>query len=184
MKRKVLQLRRPDAEAVRPYDQEPVPALDSVPERSTGLSYQLFETTVPWTPAIASLSGKPTKTGIAPTLNAVVANGGKAVAACRGLLEVPETGEYTFSLTAGGGAVLHLHEGLVIDADRGYQPGTLAKATVRLEQGFHLINLVYARQTQSASSLQLQWSGPGFSLKPIEANRLFHATGKAKGPLY
>lgn len=184
MKSRVLHLRRPDTSAIRPYDTTPIPTLDSVQNIAPGLTYQVFETQTPWTPAINSLSEKTAKTGVSKGMDLEVRTRDKnIVIEYTGLLAVPQTGEYTLYLQTDRGAVLRLHEATLIDADKGYISGKEVSAIVHLEKGHHLIKLIYARGKEGTPQLQLQWSGPDFSKQALKPQQLFHLNGKAKAGL-
>jgi arylsulfatase A-like enzyme len=181
MKTRVLQLRRPNSSAARPYDDALVPALETVPALSAGLQYRAFEAATPWTPAIASLSQEPAKTGISNGLDlGVQTRDHDVVMEYSGLLEVPQSGAYTFTLQTGQRAVMRLHDALLFDADREYTAGTVLSSTVFLEKGFHPLQLVYAHGQEGVPALELQWQGPDFSQKSLGPERLFHKKSKAR----
>ncbi|MGV3502096.1 MAG: sulfatase-like hydrolase/transferase [Adhaeribacter sp.] len=173
MKEKVLQVRRPDASAPRPYDQALVPALADRKTKA-GLSWQAFAGRFPWVPQISEL--KPSASGQAARLDAAAA--GKTTPGLlyyEGYLRVPQDGEYAFYLNAGGGAVLRLHEANLIDADHGYAPGSERQAKVLLKAGLHPFRLYYTPKAGVAASLDLQWQGPGLSRQQIPATAFCQA---------
>ncbi|CAN5201742.1 arylsulfatase [soil metagenome] len=184
MKDKVLQIRRPDESAPRPYDAVPVPSLKSVEGRSAGLNYSIFEVSTPYTPDPASIDKTPEISGNTNTFNLNVSSRENNITIeYSGLIEAPETGEYNFSLTTDRGAVLRIHDATVIDADKGYEPGSVASSKIILEKGYHPVRLVYARGEEGNPSLQVEWSGPGFSSKIIEAESLSHLTSSSQAHL-
>ncbi len=175
MKKKVLQIRRPDPSAPRPYDQTPLAALESVQRIAAGLTYQTFELASPWTPAVNSLRMKATMTGISEAVDLSDRTRDQdIVLAYSGLLEVPQSGEYTFYLAAGSGAVVRLHQSTLMDADRANVPGGLLIEKVLLEKGYHPFHLVYAQGKEEKPALNLQWKGPNFGRQALEPERLFH----------
>lgn len=177
MKDRVLRLRRADSSAARPYDAAPVPAVEPPGEVAPGLRYRVFEAPTPWTPDVATLGADTErKTGTIEGWDLSVRTRDEdIVIEYTGLLDVPETGAYTFSLRADRGATLRLHEATVIDADRGYRPGTEVSGEIRLEKGAHPIRLIYGRGSGDRSpSLQVQWSGPGFAPASITSEQLYH----------
>lgn len=179
MKDKVLQVRRPNESAPRPYDEIPVPAFNLVDEVNSGIHYHAFEVATAWTPSIASLLNQPAKSGISKNFNLNVrTKENNFVIGYSGLLEVQQTGVYTFFLQAGNGALLRLHDATVIDADKGYKPGSVVSENINLEKGYHPVSLVYAHGKDGEPALQLQWAGPGFSRQPLENQQLFHLTRK------
>jgi arylsulfatase A-like enzyme len=186
MKERVLQVRRPNESAARPYDEVPVPALAaaSVQGISPGLRYRSFEAVTAWVPQVASLRQEPKGEGVSTGFDlGLRSRDNDVVMEYSGLLEVPETGEYVFSLQTGQGAVLRLHEATVIDADKGYAAGAARETSARLEKGLHPVRLTLSHGAQGAPSLELQWSGPGFSRRPVEAERLVHHSGKGQAGL-
>jgi arylsulfatase A-like enzyme len=184
MKNRVLQVRRPKDSAPRPYDAVPVPALASAQEVSPGLRYRAFEAATAWVPDAVTLRRNPQSTGVSTGLDlGVRPRENNVVIEYSGLLEVPETGEYTFSLQTDRGAVLRLHDATVIDADKGYASGSAVTSNIRLEKGFHPVRLIYARGEKGSPTLQLRWSGPGFSPKPVEPERLVHQAGAGQTKL-
>jgi uncharacterized sulfatase len=181
MQSQVLQLRRPDTSAVRPYDNLPVPAVDSVSDIGNGLRYQLMETATPWTPNLASLEVKPAQSGITPELDLNIRSKEEdIVIEYTGLVKVPQTGTYTFYLQTDRGAVLRLHKATLLDADKNYQSGMEVAAVIHLEKGYHPITLTYARGKVGTPLLHLQWSGPGISRQAIGPQQLFHGNNQAK----
>jgi uncharacterized sulfatase len=176
MKDRVLQLRRPDTSAGLPYDEVPVPALDVPDDRTPGLRYRAFEAATPWVSEVHTLKQSPAESGITEGFDLGVRTRDKhIVLEFAGLLEVPESGVYTFALQTDRGALLQIHDATVIDADKGYDPGSEITAEIRLEEGYHPVQLVYVgAEEEGAPSLQLQWSGPGFSKQYIEPRRLYH----------
>ncbi|MFH5834347.1 sulfatase-like hydrolase/transferase [Halalkalibaculum sp. DA384] len=179
MKDRVLQLRRPDSSAKRPYDEEPVPALNVPEDIQPGLRYRVFEATTPWVPDVSTLEQSPEQSGITEGFDlGVQTREEHIVLEYAGLLEVPETGVYTFSLQTDQGAVLRIHGATVIDADKGYDPGSVTTSEIRLEEGYHPVQLIYAQSEEKRTpTLQLQWSGPEFSRQAVQPAHLYHRTG-------
>lgn len=175
MKDRVLQLRRPDSEAVRPYDIAPVPALNLAEETISGLSYRVYEVETPWTPAISTLQKEAVTTGVSSGFDPDVrTRDHHIVLEYTGLIDVPQTGTYTFYLWADRGAVFRIHDAAVIDADKGYQAGSEMSSEIILEAGLHPVRLIYSTGEQRAPLLDLQWSGPDFSKQPIDPGVLSH----------
>ncbi|KAB7725499.1 sulfatase-like hydrolase/transferase [Rudanella paleaurantiibacter] len=168
MKDRVLQLRRPDTSAVRPYDRDLMPALGQIRATKQGVSYRVYEDTSPWTPLTASLRKGPIKSGVSEGLNVGILTPDKGmVIEFQGLLAVPEDGEYTFALQTDQGAVMRLHEATILDAGRQIRSGHSLSATVRLAKGMHPVSLVYASGLTKVPTLTVRWSGPGFGAKPL-----------------
>ena len=102
MKATVLQLRRPDASAPRPYDRELVPAITPVASKP-GVAWDRYDEKFPWVPKADLL--RPTATGTAAGI-AVPANTPESATLITGYINAPSDGDYTFSLTADTGALL------------------------------------------------------------------------------
>ena len=170
MKDRVLQLRRPNAENPRPYDNELMPAA-SVESTRPGLRWRGYEGDFPWTPKFwneaAGMQGG--ALGFSgdrgPERGAVVYSG---------YLEVPADGAYTFYLTADSGAVMRIHDANIIDADFGYESGSELSGVVGLKAGLHPISLYCSKKSGSPSSLSVQWSGPELERQAIATGSLHH----------
>ena len=87
-----------------------------------------------------------------------------------GLLQVPETGKYTFYLASDDGSRMYVDNRLLINNDR-LQGMTEATATVDLVAGGHAFVVTYF-DNGGGDGLQVQWSGPGFGKQKIPADRL------------
>lgn len=167
MKEKVLQVRRPDASAPRPYDQALVPAVADVKTKG-GLRWQSFTGQYAWVPQVSGL--KPVASGQADRLDAAaIRKAAGKVVFFDGYLRVPRDGEYTFVLSAGTGAVLRLHEALLIDADYQYAAGSERQAKVLLKAGLHPVRLYYTKNAADSPGLNLQWEGPGITRQQVPA---------------
>lgn len=165
-----LQMRRPDSEAARPYDQAPVPALRQTGHPPAGIERSFFAGDFPWIP---QLSGRrPDRREIVPRPQG--RNEGRGVVRYDGWLQVPATGTYTFYLRAGAGALLRLHGATLIDADHGYAAGTERSASIVLERGYHPFRL-YMKENGGEGKLQWAWSGPDLPRQDIPATALSHS---------
>jgi uncharacterized sulfatase len=167
MKNRVLRVRRPNSTAPRPYDTVPIPALEAQ-QMKPGLFYKVFEIVTPWTPDVATLQEAPVHTGTSEGFDLNVATRkDDIVIEYTGIIEVPETGEYTFDLQTDRGAILQIHDATVIDADKGYKSKSTLSSKIHLEQGYHPIKLIYARGKKGSPSLQIKCSGPGTFKKSL-----------------
>jgi cytochrome c2/glucose/arabinose dehydrogenase len=72
-----------------------------------------------------------------------------------GQLDTPETGDYTFALTADNWAKLFLDDQLVV------ANGPDSPATIRLEAGAHRLRVEFTERG-GGQSMKATWSGPGF----------------------
>lgn len=166
------QHRRSEPSAVRPYDEALVPGAP-VTETTPGLSAKYYSGSFPWVPAFAAM--KPQAVRTVTTIDAGEEGGREAGGILfEGFIQAPEDGEYTFHLSTDTGAVLRLHGALLIDADYGYTSGTEISARIRLRAGAHPLRLAVIHREAGASSLAVDWSGPGFSRQPIPATALTH----------
>jgi arylsulfatase A-like enzyme len=167
MKALVLQVRRPDSEAPRPYDNELVPA-SSVTSLVPGVVWKAYEGTYPWVPDFETLS--PVAQGVAdkPNLKKRTRDNNFGLL-FTGYLSIPQSGRYMFYLTADTGALLRIHDATVVDADYGYASGTEVGGSILLEAGLHPFRLYYARGHQGKPTLAFSWAGPGITKRPMDA---------------
>ncbi|MDB6057910.1 MAG: sulfatase, partial [Verrucomicrobiales bacterium] len=172
MKDRVLQLRRPDSGAERPYDNEFVPA-NAPKSHAPGLQYSTYTGTFPWLPELSAMRAARTGTAPQPTATGVVQENETGVQ-FHGYVNVPADGDYTFYLTADRAALLRIHDATVIDADFGYKMGAEKSGTIRLKAGPHAFRLYYLRQSSGAPSLAFAWSGPGFAKQTVAESALSH----------
>jgi arylsulfatase A-like enzyme len=174
MKDRVLQLRRPDAEAPRPWDNESVPAI-SIPAAIQGVEWAAYAQAFPWVP---ELSGQtPSARGLAHRPDVAVRPRDDHIAlSFTGYVQAPADGDYTFFLSADTGALLRIHDAIVIDADSGYAAGTEAAGAIRLKAGLHPFRLNYARGSRGTPALDLAWDGPGIAKQTIPDSAFFRAT--------
>lgn len=165
MKSMVLQVRRPDSEAPRAFDNELVPASPAASTVS-GVEWKAYEGTYPWVPDFETLS--PIGHGVSdkPGLEQRTRDNDMGML-FTGYLNIPQSGRYTFSLTADTGALLRIHDATVIDADFGYTAGTERSGGILLQAGLHPFRLYYMRRDQGKPALTFSWAGPGIQKQPI-----------------
>jgi len=173
MKATVLQSRRPDPAAPRPYDAAAVPAVKAA-TTADGLTWDRFEGAFAWVPAMNSLPTAIHGVSATPDLRAVSPSDHAFAAAFAGYLVVPTEGDYTFMLAADTGAFFRLHEAAIIDCDFGYQGGRERTATVKLTAGLHPVSLLCRHAGSAQPLLFLDWSGPGFTRQPIPPSAFRH----------
>lgn len=166
MKEKVLQVRRMDTSARRPYDDALIPA--SVPATTTaGVNWKAYNGKFPWIPETSTLpvaaSGKSSKPDLVE-----VKSMGHDIYLFEGYIKVPEDGDYTFYLTAKGKSFLRLHEAILIDEDYGYTSGIERESTVKLKAGMHPFKMYFAGKP-GADAINLEWKGASFAKTPIPA---------------
>ena len=165
MKDAVLQSRRPNESAKRPYDDELIPSLKGVGALS-GVRWQAYGGPFPYVPELTFLTAS--KTGInanIPLETGPIPPYGAGLFA--GYIEAPSDGEYTFYLTAHGKAFLRLHNAQLIDADFGYESDSEVSAKIKLQKGKHPFRLSVVNKDGASLKTSLQWSGPNLEKQPI-----------------
>ena len=167
MKETVLQERRPDPSAPRPYDNELVPP--DAPEKTVpGIRWQASEQAFPWLPKEEFLPVSTSGDATAPDVSLLPRKNDVAML-YSGFLQVPDDGDYTFSLATGGKALLRIHDATVIDEDFGYTGGAKA-AQIELKAGLHAFRLYYMPAAAGAPSLNWEWGFNGAAPKPIPSD--------------
>ncbi|MDB5296261.1 MAG: sulfatase [Phycisphaerales bacterium] len=187
MKDTVLRVRRPSADAPRPYDTEPLPPV-AAPAAKPGLAWQAVDRSFPWAPQWEAIGGTnagvsplPDPSAVRPKPAAAPAGPGAGGLAVHfsGFVEVPADGAYTFFVSADAAALLRVHEATVVDADYGHVVGGEVAGSILLKAGRHPIALSYARQAGGGAGprLTLSWAGPGGEKRQVPAEALSHAAG-------
>ncbi|NPA36872.1 MAG: sulfatase-like hydrolase/transferase [Chlorobi bacterium] len=152
MKARVLQMRVPNHSAPRPYDDALIPASDNS-SAVMGYVYKIYNGEYPWVPDISGL--KPFQQGQTGHISADVIKSGNIVN-FSGFIDIPEDGEYSFTVMAKGKASLRIHKALVIDADYGYISGTYMKGFLKLKAGRHPVSLTYLKKGNEAG-IYFKW---------------------------
>ena len=164
MKDRVLQLRRPDPEAPRPYDHEMVPPVMTGMLTSSKLHYAIYAGDWPWLPDFEMLS--PVKTGFSDGLDIGVIGGREnAGVLFSGYFQAPVDGEYCFMMKSDRGAQMRFHDCLVLDDDFNRTGGEI-RASIRLKAGLHPLRVYYRHQTGNAV-FSLEFEGPNIQRQPI-----------------
>ncbi|HEY4417515.1 MAG TPA: sulfatase-like hydrolase/transferase [Verrucomicrobiae bacterium] len=160
----VKQVRRPDPDAPRPYDNDLVPAVEAANLVQGKLNYAVYHGTWPWVPDFDALT--PDATGQSVGLHvAGLAQTQSFGISYKGYLTVPADGQYTFYLTDDSGAQLWLHEAHLIDDDFNHT-GAEISSSIWLQAGSHPIRLFY-RHNSGPAKLNLEYSGPNLSIQPV-----------------
>jgi uncharacterized sulfatase len=135
MKDRVLQIRRPDASAPRPYDDMHVPAISKVvPAPAT--KWALYRGDFPWVPQTAPL--KAVRTGSSETVSlAGIGAAAGDVVEFTGHIEAERPGNYTFELASSGGAILRIHDAVVIDNETEIDGKAATEGSILLAKGLH-----------------------------------------------
>lgn len=165
MKDRVLQLRRPDPDAPRPYDNDLVPSVAISPV-AAGIEWRAYAQAFPWVPRFSELIVTSSGATNRPTLNVRPRDNDFGLL-FKGYLAVPADGDYTFYLSVDTGALLRIHDATVIDADFGYAGGTEVSGFIKLKAGLHPFRLHYVRGDQGTPALNLSWTGPGIAKQPV-----------------
>lgn len=171
MQSRVLQLRRPDTAAPRPYDSALVPALQE--KVAPGVQWRMYMGHFPWIPQVETLHAD--SRGVAPSLSDLkVADGKEGICNVTGYIRVPRDGIYTFYLGAGKQAFLRLHDVQLIDEDHGYSGGNVThEASIPLQAGLHPFRLYFRLDRDAMSLPDWQWSGPGIEKQALPSSVLF-----------
>ncbi|WP_345233797.1 sulfatase-like hydrolase/transferase [Olivibacter ginsenosidimutans] len=170
MKEKVLQVRRPDTAARRPYDDALVPAIDKQ-QAAPGLAWKAYTNTAPWISQVSNLFV--TAKGEAANLDAGL-TAGKELIVLEGYLKIPTDGTYHFYLDSPGKSILRLHQALLIDEDYGYKSGDVRQASVRLKAGLHPFTYYYQPTAGTGTGIHWQWEGPHIAKQDIPAEVFYH----------
>ena len=175
MKERVLQVRRPDSSARRPYDSTLIPPVK--PKVKPGIVWKYYSGDFPWIPQVESLQETKSGFNTHPDIN-IGLKDQKGVVCFEGYIKVPADGEYTFYLKSDTKVFLRIHDAQVIDADHGYESETEKSASILLKEGLHPFSLYYKEQMEDHPELDFKWSGPGFN-KTIIPDAVFF-TNKSK----
>jgi arylsulfatase A-like enzyme len=162
----VLRLRRPNPSAPRPYDNELIPAVESVASEA-GVRWQAYQTTTPWLARLDDL--QPVSEGVSTTIESVPGLQDKSLL-LSGLIDIPSDGSYTFTIPAGANALLRIHHATVLDA--AFQKSeSETSGEIRLQAGKHPFRL-YWGPAQANPGLKIY--GPTSRPKSIPAAMLLH----------
>ncbi|MBY5956742.1 sulfatase-like hydrolase/transferase [Membranicola marinus] len=178
MKNKVLQMRRPNSSASRPYDTEYIPALTK-PENglTAGLKARLYDVDSRWIPKtnqLAPVHEKVVNTIRGNTFPSNKSSSGNMVV-YSGYVNVPESGEYTLQTTSSNQTIVRIHDALVIDGDFRAGESMSREGTIRLAAGYHPIRIYVKKKNDEESDfdLKVRFSmGGGYMSIPEEY--LFH----------
>ena len=131
---RVLQLRRANPSAPRPYDDVAIPAVNV--SQQEGWAYDVYAGPFAYVPDVDEL--QPTQTGRADELSV---DDAKGAVRFRGVFVAPETGLYEVTLSSGSRTFARIHDAELIDADFGFDPGRTYSTTIRLEKGMHPVTV-------------------------------------------
>lgn len=145
MKARVLQVRRPDPAAPRPYDAAPVPPIAVAPPAVVGaLSWTRHDGAWPWLPDLRLLPsaarGESAMISAAP-----VTPGSPGALAFSGLVRMAREDDYEFAVAGDGEAMVFVHDIRLVEA------GVAREGRVRLAAGWHPVRIYYRTDGRSPS---------------------------------
>lgn len=143
MKAKVLQIRKADTSAVRPYDSVAIPPV-KVKSPITGLLRSIYQVNSDWIPNVENLA--PLSSKNINGVNADIKNQAKGnLMVDRGYLHIPQDGFYRIEFLAKGRCFVKIHGINLIDQDYDQRA---QNAEIRLEAGYHPIS-IYRKITEA-----------------------------------
>jgi len=152
MKARVLQVRKPNPSAKRPYDNAFVPPVANEPATKSGLTRSLFKGAWPWMPDFRTL--RPDTMSASQTIALPTPAGDQPFGvAFAGFFQIPADGDYTFTLESDGSAMLFVHDIRVIEEPK-HPAGEISTGGVRLKAGWHPLRLYY-RHSSGEPKLEL-----------------------------
>lgn len=162
----ILQMRRPNPSAPRPYDNEPVPAIAG--KSSPGIIWRSFAKQSPWLARLDDLT--PASEGTLETITDAAPSADSVL--FTGTVEIPAEAPYTFHLPANALALLRIHDATVIDAAHAdSETETESSGTIVLAKGKHPFRL-YWKNGKTKPALEI--SGPSTKRSPIAKEMLGH----------
>ncbi len=117
---------------------------------------------------------KPAKTGIiaVPTLDVCDRKEWIGLA-FDGLIHIPETGEYTFYISANDGCQLKINGEEQFESDGRKSFAFGQQCTIELSKGHHRIDIGFY-QCSDRINLEVEWEGPSIKRQSIPAKAFFH----------
>ncbi|MFH4966787.1 sulfatase-like hydrolase/transferase [Gaetbulibacter sp. M240] len=162
-KTKVLQMRRQNLTAPRPYDSLPVPGTKLLNPK-IGLRWLGFSGSYPWLPNLSVL--KPETSGVTTAIKDFDFSAiPEDYYLLEGFIKIPETGSYTFTFSASEKALIRLQDAILVDADFGYQFNTKKTESMLLQKGFHPIRIYIQNKERAQKPIQLEWHKLGYETK-------------------
>ena len=153
MKNKVLQVRKVDADASRPYDDELIPSFPAL-NTVEGLNYSYYEGAYDYVPEFKLLT--PTKQGHVNNIDfASKARESSFGYLFEGYLNIPKDGKYTFFLQSNSKAHIKLHDIHLLNDDVRFS-GNEISTQLNLKSGAHPISIYYQQNEVGESGLSLK----------------------------
>jgi arylsulfatase A-like enzyme len=164
MKSRVLQMRRVNSSAARPYDSVAVPAETSATGKTNEIAYSVFEGKWPWVPNFEKM--KAVRSGTGKSFNSALRPRDENFGVLfSGAFMAPAQGEYTFYLQSDSGALVRLHDAILIDDDFNHKAAEVA-STIKLAAGEHPFRIYY-RHATGPQKLMFEFSCPGEERRPV-----------------
>lgn len=172
MKARVLQLRKPDTSAARPYDDAPVPAVTTT-GLTPGLIVYAAKSHTPWIPQVSDTVPAQHVAGLTDQLPESDPSGD--LLHYKGYIQIPVEGAYIFSSDVEAQSFLKIHRIQVIDND--FHPGATSGSVV-LAAGLHPIEW-YVRRSAGAGHRHagLIWQRPDGTKEQVPDELFFTSTG-------
>lgn len=167
---KVLQVRKADGSANRPYDNELIPDVDII-GTSNGLDKKVFQGHYEWIPNFEYLT--PTSSNVSTGID--LDSGGLDSdfgISLTGLLEIPTDGSYTFYVQSASKCHIILHDIHLLDNDFEYTSGEQS-AILNLKAGKHPIRVYYQQNEVITPNISLKLEGPGMPKATIPNTMFF-----------
>jgi len=139
MKAKVLQVRRADVEAKRPYDEALIPAETLKGKLKKGLNWKFFAGDFSYVVSEKGIKFK--SSGTTNSIKGTEGSNEKGMLLYQAYIQVPADGKYNFSFETSGKAFVRLHEAELFDADFNYSSNTTLTQTLYLKKGYHPVTI-------------------------------------------
>lgn len=156
MKDRVLQIRRPSESAPRPYDNAPIPGIET-DRNIKRVGWKIYQGPYNWVPQTFGLEAA--KSGSSTNIDVSkldIEKGGAAE--FKGFVSIETTGEYQFKVESDGGAILRLHDTVVVDNESVANGIRATQGKVLLEKGTHPYTLTYLRGSEQKAKLSFSHS--------------------------
>lgn len=167
MKSRVLQIRMPDSEATRPWDDALVPSIKGLTDLKKGLTVKSYEGEWDWVPEFTVMESQGedvVDTLSSAKLSPLMAGGG---ALCEGFIKVPTAGEWTFAMTSGSKALLRIHDKKALDNDFHHTSDEVS-VSINLEAGYHPIRLYMIKAKGGEANVSLKWKSENGALQEVD----------------
>ncbi|KAA0992632.1 sulfatase-like hydrolase/transferase [Dyadobacter aurulentus] len=170
-KAQVLQVRRPDAEAQRPYDNALIPPVATRATKS-GLRFKVYKGIFPW---VADLKDeKPAEGGVLSSLDFSKIKTKTGLIVLEGMVRIDKDGTYQMTMSGNSGFLMKLHQANVLDGSFEGQTDQQAAASVALKAGDHPVRIFYHIKEGKAPLLTMNWQAPGGDAGHVPAGAFVH----------